>query len=135
MGKILLSTTFVSSWFLYIVGGWEMLMTVLIVFMCIDIFTGLIKAAIKRQVNSKIGYKGFLKKATIMLVIILANWLDALTTTDVPAFKTIALYFYIGMEGLSIIENLHQIGVPIPKVISKYMASLADKENNENKKD
>lgn len=135
MGKIILSTTVVSSWFLYIIGGWELLMTVLLVFMCIDIFTGLIKAAIERQLNSKIGFKGFLKKATIMLVIILANWLDAITTTDVPAFKTIALYFYIGMEGLSIIENLHQIGVPIPKVISKYMSSLAEEGNKRNKKE
>lgn len=134
MGKIILSTTFVSSWFLYIIGGWELLMTVLVVFMCIDIFTGLINSAIKRKLNSKIGFKGFLKKATIMLVIILANWLDALTTTDVPAFKTIALYFYIGMEGLSIIENLHQIGVPIPRVILKYMANLAEEGNKENKK-
>ncbi|MET0785255.1 MAG: phage holin family protein, partial [Paenisporosarcina sp.] len=122
-------------WFFYIIGGWESLMTVLLVFMVIDIFTGLIKAAIKRKLNSKIGYKGFLKKAAIMLVIILANWLDALTTNDVPAFKTIALYFYIGMEGLSIVENLHHIGVPIPKVISKYMANLAQVENDENKKE
>ncbi|MFX3674275.1 MAG: hypothetical protein ACE3JQ_07500 [Paenisporosarcina sp.] len=34
-----------------------------------------------------------------MLVIILANWLDILTTSDVPVFKTLAIYFYIGMEG------------------------------------
>jgi toxin secretion/phage lysis holin len=133
--KIIVSASFISAWFFYIIGGWESLLTVLVVFMVIDIFTGLIKAAMKRQLNSKIGYKGFLKKATIMLVIILANWLDALTTSDVPAFKTIALYFYIGMEGLSIIENLHHIGVPIPKVISKYMSTLVQEENDENKKE
>ena len=103
--------------------------------MVIDIVTGIIKALIKRKLNSEIGYKGFLKKATIMLVIILANWLDMLTISDVPVFKTIAIYFYIGMEGLSILENLNHIGVPIPTAISKYIDQLAKEEEPTNKKD
>jgi len=118
----------IGTWFVYIIGGWQLLLTILVVFMVIDIATGLIKALIKRKLNSKIGYKGFLKKAAIMLVIILANWLDMLTISEVPVFKTIAIYFYIGMEGLSILENLSQIGVPIPRVISKYINQLAKEE-------
>lgn len=103
--------------------------------MVIDIATGLIKALIKRKLNSKIGYKGFLKKAAIMLVVILANWLDMLTISEVPVFKTIAIYFYIGMEGLSILENLNQIGVPIPRAISKYLDQLAKEAMPTDKKD
>ena len=125
----------IGAWFVYFIGGWQLLLTILVVFMVIDIVTGLIKALIKRKLNSKIGYKGFLKKASIMLVIILANWLDMLTITDVPVFKTIAIYFYIGMEGLSILENLKQIGVPIPKAISKYIDQLAKEEEPTNKEE
>ena len=124
----------IGTWFVYFIGGWQLLLTILVVFMVIDIVTGLIKALIKRKLNSKIGYKGFLKKASIMLVIILANWLDMLTISDVPVFKTIAIYFYIGMEGLSILENLKQIGVPIPRVISKYIDQLAKEEIPTDKK-
>ncbi|PUB12335.1 Cph1 family holin [Paenisporosarcina sp. OV554] len=112
-----------------------MLLTILAVFMLIDIATGIINALIKRKLTSEIGYKGFLKKATIMLVIILANWLDMLTISEVPVFKTIAIYFYIGMEGLSIIENLNQIGVPIPKAITKYIDQIAKEEEPPNKKE
>ena len=125
----------IGTWFVYIIGGWQLLLTILVVFMVIDIATGLIKALIKRKLNSKIGYKGFLKKAAIMLVIILANWLDMLTISEVPVFKTIAIYFYIGMEGLSILENLNQIGVPIPRVISKYIDQLAKEEIPTDKED
>jgi len=125
----------IGTWFVYIIGGWQLLLTILVVFMVIDIATGLIKALIKRKLNSKIGYRGFLKKAAIMLVIILANWLDMLTISEVPVFKTIAIYFYIGMEGLSILENLNQIGVPIPRVISKYIDQLAKEELPTDKED
>lgn len=128
--KIIFALSVVGTWFMYLIGGWQLLLTILVVFMFIDITTGIIKALIQKKLNSKIGYKGFLKKATIMLVIILANWLDILTTSDVPVFKTLAIYFYIGMEGLSILENLNQIGVPIPKAISKYINQIAKEEKS-----
>ncbi len=134
VGKIMIALSFISTWFLFLIGGWQLLLTILVVFMVIDIFTGIIKALIKRKLNSKIGYKGFLRKATIMLVIILANWLDILTTSNVPVFKTLAIYFYIGMEGLSILENLNQIGVPIPRAITKYINQIS-KDQNPTKKD
>ena len=130
MDKIIFALSVVGTWFMYLIGGWQLLLTILVVFMFIDIATGIIKALIQKKLNSKIGYKGFLKKATIMLVIILANWLDILTTSDVPVFKTLAIYFYIGMEGLSILENLNHIGVPIPKAISKYINQIAKEEKS-----
>ncbi|MFC0273716.1 phage holin family protein [Metabacillus herbersteinensis] len=34
----------------------------------------------------------------------------------------------IGMEELSFLENLHHIGVPIPRAISKYIDQLAKEE-------
>lgn len=133
--KIIFAFSVLGTWFVFLIGGWQLLLTILMVFMVIDIATGLIKALIKRKLNSKIGFRGFLKKAAIMLVIILANWLDMLTITDVPVFKTITIYFYIGMEGLSILENLNQIGVPIPKAISKYIDQLAKEEVPTNKEE
>ncbi|MGB2993067.1 MAG: phage holin family protein [Paenisporosarcina sp.] len=132
--NIMFAFSIIGTWFVYIIGGWQLLLTILVVFMVIDIATGLIKALINRKLNSKIGYRGFLKKAAIMLVVILANWLDMLTISEVPVFKTIAIYFYIGMEGLSILENLKQIGVPIPRVISKYIDQLAKEEIPTDKK-
>lgn len=96
--------------------------------MAIDIITGLIKAAMQKKLNSKVSYRGFLKKTSIMLVIIIANLLDLLTASGVPVFRTMAVFFYIGMEGLSITENLGHIGVPLPKGITKYIAQLSKEE-------
>ena len=96
--------------------------------MTIDIVTGIIKAAIQKKLNSKVSYRGFLKKTSIMLVIIIANLLDELTSSGVPVFRTMAVFFYIGMEGLSIVENLGHIGVPLPKGIIKRLEQLSKEE-------
>jgi toxin secretion/phage lysis holin len=107
----------------FLVGGWAVSLTVLCVFMAIDIITGVMKGAIIGGLRSSIGYKGMLKKSAIMLVIILAHMLD-LMIGGLPVFRTMATYFYISNEGLSIIENLGQMGVPVPKGIKKYIKQL-----------
>jgi toxin secretion/phage lysis holin len=87
----------------FLVGGWAVSLTVLCVFMAIDIITGVMKGAIIGGLRSSIGYKGMLKKSAIMLVIILAHMLD-LMIGGLPVFRTMATYFYISNEGLSILK-------------------------------
>ena len=98
--------------------------------MCIDIVTGIFKAIVTRQLNSKIGYKGFIRKAGIMLVIIIANLLDLLTGAEF-LFRSMAILFYIGLESLSIVENLGHIGVPLPDHIKRYLKQLSNEGNDE----
>ncbi len=113
----------------FLFGAWHISLTILIVFMVIDILTGLIKSASERKLSSNLAFKGFLKKATIMLVIIIANLLDILTVAGAPVFRTMAIFFYIGMEGLSITENLTRIGVPLPKAMTEYISELSKEEH------
>lgn len=83
------------------------------------------KGIVTKKVDSKIGYKGFIRKAGIMLVIIIANLLDLLTGAQF-LFRSMAILFYIGLESISIIENLGHIGVPLPEQIKKYLQQLSD---------
>ena len=98
--------------------------------MAIDIITGVFKAIVTRQLNSKIGYKGFIRKAGIFLVIIIANLLDLLTGAEF-LFRSMAILFYIGLESLSIVENLGHIGVPFPEAIKKYLKQLSEDERTD----
>lgn len=98
--------------------------------MAIDIITGVMKAIVTKKVNSKIGYKGFIRKTGIMLVIIIANLLDMLTGSEF-LFRSMAVLFYIGLESLSIIENLGHIGVPLPEQIKKYLTQLSNEGNDD----
>ena len=39
-----------------------------------------------------------------------------------------AVFFYIGMEGLSILENFKRIGVPLPKAMTQYISELSKEQ-------
>lgn len=136
MEKLTLFTivTFTGTSIAFLIGGWHVSLTVLVAFMVIDIVTGLIVSLVEKRLSSKVAFVGFLKKATIMLVIIIANLLDVLVG-GVLVFRTLAIYFYIGMEGLSITENLARIGVPLPKGVKEKLLQLANEEEVNNKND
>jgi toxin secretion/phage lysis holin len=50
-----------------------------------------------------------------LCVIIIANLLDTLTGQDL--FRMAIVYFFIATEGISILENLAKMGVPVPKIL------------------
>ena len=124
-----------GTWLTFLIGSWHVSLTILLVFMAIDFITGIIKGAYTGKLRSSVGYKGILRKGTIMLVIVFANMLDLLTGTGLPVFRTMIVFFYIGNEGLSIIENLGAIGVPVPAAITKYIEQLSKEELPTNRKD
>jgi toxin secretion/phage lysis holin len=82
-----------------------------------DIFTGVIKAWKEKRLRSREAWFGYVRKMLSFLVVIVANVIDQiLGLNGVLTFGTVL--FYIANEGLSIAENLAQIGVKIPKSIT-----------------
>ena len=56
--------------FVALIGGWDKVMEILVIFIIMDYLTGVGLAIKERQLNSEIGSKGLLKKAAIFIVII-----------------------------------------------------------------
>ena len=50
-------------------------------------------------------------------------------TGGTGAVRTLVIYYFVANEGLSIIENLGQAGLPIPTVIKRALRSLRDQSN------
>jgi toxin secretion/phage lysis holin len=111
-----------------------MLLKFLIVFMVLDYLTGLAKAIRHKNVNSEVMYWGGIRKSAILVVIALATMFDSLAAQDVPVFRTLALYFYLSREGISVIENLGQLGVPLPSFLRLFLVQLKEKGGKEYKK-
>ena len=102
--------------------------------MALDIATGLIHAFIKHEISSKVSFKvklGILKKALILLVVGLANVLDTLILPDSPVVRSAVICFYLANEGISILENMGDCGVPLPKILVDAIKSIS-KEEKEN---
>lgn len=49
-------------------------------------------------------------------------------TGNSGAVRTLVIYYFVANEGLSILENLGQAGVPIPNVIKKALKALKNTE-------
>lgn len=49
------------------------------------------------------------------------------TTGNTGAIRTLVIYFFVANEGISVIENWNQMGLPIPKVISQALEQMKKK--------
>jgi toxin secretion/phage lysis holin len=118
-------------------------MTVVLVFlMILDYATGLGAAYVRKDIDSKTGLIGILKKFAYLCLITLAFLLDfgvaniaGYINIDLPAagaFGIATVIVLIGNEGVSILENLDVIGIPIPKFLKKAFAKLKDKDGGDN---
>ena len=124
----------------YVIGGWDTSIQTLLVFMLIDYLTGLALGVLNKSsktkdggLSSKAGLKGIFKKAGMLVVVIIAHRLDVLSGTDF--IKDACIIVLIANEGLSIIENLGTIGVPIPKILIKVIEALKKTDDDEDKND
>lgn len=117
-----------STAFIYLVGGIDAAIQCLLIAIIIDYISGLIKAFNTKQLSSKIGFKGILKKVGVLLIVMLAVLIDRVTG-ETGAIRTLVIYYFVANEGLSIIENLGQAGLPIPKAIKNALKALKEQSN------
>ena len=116
------------SWFL---GDFDGSIKVLVILVCIDFVMGVIRAGFKSELSSSVGFKGIAKKATIFALVGIAHVISKEFFGDKPMFRELVIYFYTANEGFSIIENAHELGVPIPKVIANLFKEIKEKSGEE----
>ncbi len=122
----------VATFFTYLFGSWDLALQVLIVFMALDYGTGVLYAFLNNQLNSEVGFKGLVKKLMILVVLIIGVMLDRILGTGTWVFRTLVCYFYIANEGISLLENVGNIGIPIPNKIRNALEQLnKDDEESE----
>lgn len=107
-------------------NGWDRGIKVLAILMILDVITGLIKAFCMSTLNSTIGRKGISRKLMIPVIVAVAHVLDLILNMEGHLFRTMATLFYIAVEGISILENAGQMGLPLPKGIRGRLEQLKD---------
>lgn len=121
-----------ATFFTYLFGSWDLALQVLIVFMVLDYLTGVLHAYLIGQLSSEVGFKGLVKKCMILVVLIIGVMLDRILGTGTWVFRTLVCYFYIANEGISLLENISNLGVPIPNKIKNALEQLnKDDEESE----
>lgn len=123
------------------VGGWDVAIMALLVFMGIDYLTGIVVAAVfhksKKSENggleSRAGLKGLVRKGMILLLVIVANLLD-MQIGGTYVRDGVCVAFMVN-EAISIIENAALMGLPIPAVITKALDILKEKQEAQGAED
>lgn len=127
----------IGSYIASLFGGWSAGMTTLIIFMGIDYISGIIVAGVFHastktehgSLDSKIGWKGLVKKGMILVFVIIGYRLDIMMESDY--IKTAIIIGFCTNELISIIENAGLMGIPIPTVITNAIEVLKNKSKKE----
>jgi len=122
------------------------LVWVLIAVMSIDYITGLLCGAMGKSKKTENGFlasheafKGLMKKALILLVVLLASLLDyAVSLGAGVTFEAVmgaTCLWFIASEGFSILENVACMGVPVPKILLRVLEIMKEKGDVPEKKE
>lgn len=117
----------------------------LFVVMLLDYMSGVANAYTKGEWSSRVGLRGIIKKVCYMGVVIVAAVFDWIIYSGLALvgvgfdhnsyyFGLIVAIWLIINECISILENLGEIGVPMPSFLLKGIKKLQkqiDKEDNE----
>lgn len=114
---------------------------VLIVVMVVDYLTGMTSAYKRGEIKSKIGLIGILKKISYLVLVVVGGVVDYLICSGLATAGfdfgvtyccgLIVCVWLIINELISILENLSELGTPIPKFLVNIVHRLKDSVDND----
>lgn len=114
-------------------GGWDAAMKILIALMVADYVTGILVAAIWHRsaktssgaLSSHASFVGIVKKCLILMLV----WIGVLLDSAIGCnyVRMAVVLFFVGNEGLSLLENVGLMGVPYPEFLKRMLEALKEK--------
>ena len=110
----------------YILGGWDVALMSMVIVVIIDYITGVASAFYNKKLSSKKGLKGIIKKFCYFLVVALAVVIDNLLGQS-GIIRTLVISFFVANDGLSVIENMAEMDIKLPKKLIDALEELRHK--------
>ena len=134
---LLLFFSGIGGFLMKFLGGWDAALKCLLAFMVIDYITGVVCAIVFKKstktknggISSDAGFKGIVKKLCILCLVCVAVCIDNISKTDY--IRNITVLFFTSNEGLTILENVGNMGVSYPEPIKTALQIM----KKTNKKD
>ena len=115
--------------FLY--GKADGMIYALLAFIILDYVTGLTVACINKNLSSEVGFKGIAKKVVILLLVAVGHILDVYILGGGAVCRSTVIGFYLANEGISILENAGNLGIPLPKKLVSVLKQLKNDNDKE----
>lgn len=127
-------------------SGLPPILWVLLSVMTLDYLTGIICGLMGKSqktehggLSSSTAFSGLLKKLLIIVIVALAYLLDHAVGLNVgvqfAAVSGATCLWFIASEGISVIENAAQMGVPIPKALRQALEVMKGHDDETQKKE
>ena len=97
--------------------------------MAIDILTGIVKAWAQNDFKSAVMRAGLAKKAEEILILIAGELISFGLMLPGAVMNGVSFYI-IFMEGMSILENVDELGIPVPGFIKKVINNVDEQLKN-----
>lgn len=120
----ILSVIFTS--FVYLLGGFDVALQSLLIVIVIDYITGVSSAIYNKKLSSKVGLKGIIKKFCYLCIVALSVVIDNLLGQS-GMIRSLVIYFFVANDGLSIIENMADMNIKLPKKLIESLEQIKNK--------
>lgn len=124
----------VGGWLGYFLGGWDGFLYALLTFVVIDYITGLMCAVLDKKLSSEVGFRGIFKKVLIFSLVAIGHIIDKNVIGDGSVIRTAVIFFYLSNEGISILENVVHVGLPVPQKLKDILEQLHNRSDKEDYK-
>ena len=111
-------------------GGMDGIMYALLAFITIDYITGVAVAIKNKKLSSEVGFWGLVRKVCIIALVGVAHFVDVYVMHTGDIFRTAIALYYIGNEGVSLLENMGNLGVPLSKKLKDVLEQLKNDEED-----
>lgn len=119
--------------FSQIFGGFDNLFVGLLVIMSVDYISGIIAGVLGKSgktknghLSSKAGFKGILKKLTMLLFVCMAKYAGEMF--NIEGLRDMVITFFAVNDCISILENGGRIGVKYPEKLKNILEDLIERE-------
>jgi toxin secretion/phage lysis holin len=128
---IQVASTLIGGFFGWYLGGVDGFIYALVAFVLIDYLSGVMLAITERKISSHVGFRGIFRKVLIFALVGIGNVIDVYLIKNGSPVRTACIFFYLGNEGISILENVAKMGLPVPEKLKNILEQI-NEEDNEN---
>lgn len=122
----------------HFLGGFDVALQVLVIFLVLDYITGLVVAGVFKRsgksengaLDSRAGWKGLVRKVFTIVLVGVGAQVDRLIG-DGSLIRDFVIFTMIANEGLSLLENIGLMGVPLPEKLKEALETLKSKGKTE----
>lgn len=126
---LMLASGAIGSAVAWLLGGIDLQLKWLLMFVAVDYLTGTIAAGKTGEWHSRVGFRGLFKKVFIFVVVMLSHGLDVIAGTDMM-LRNAAIAAYAVNELGSTLENLDRLGFGgmIPGFLHRAIKEIKSRE-------